>query len=132
MALTVRTHPFAAHSARLMQSTYRSIAGGLVHTPIDTQETTTSSQECDALTALLGHMRKMATGPQSRDNDRNARSIFDSARAMFQAIRARVGHQESRLEAGLATALEHAYSPPTETDWDELDTHMDEFRFDVG
>jgi hypothetical protein len=132
MPFTVRSHPFAAHSARLMQSAYRSIAGGLVRPPVGRTAAALALEETDELSFLLDHMRGMATGKDADEGETLKRDVIDTARAMLMAMRARVGNHESRLEAGLATALEQSYAPATDAEWDETDGQIDEFRFDVG
>jgi len=111
-----------------MLSTYRSIAGGLVRPPIGSNVLEVIAE----LTRLLDRMRSLATSHNSTvDQGRNGR-VLNTAPTMHQAMRARVGTTESRLDSGLATALAHAYAPATDDEWDEYGGHMDEFRFDLG
>jgi hypothetical protein len=132
MARKVRTHPFAAHSARLMQSTYRSIAGGLVPPALAGPGAPESMVDRDGLTGLLAAMRALALGSESRAPVSEGRSFLDAAQAMLDAAQARVGASESRLDLGLSTALAHAYAPSAEEDWCGVDGHFDEFGFDLG
>ena len=132
MARTVRTHPLAAHSARLMQSTYRSIAGGLVRPATASTSGPEPMVNGDRLVGLLAAMRALALGLVPRAPLSEGRSFLDSAQAMLEAARVRVGASESRLDVGLSTALAHAYAPSAEMDWCESGGHVDEFRFDLG
>lgn len=133
MAFTIRTHPFASHSARLVQSTYRSIASGLVRPAVDNNvHTPLADPGNDELSAVLDHMRALAMQGSRGDTDIRRVSMINTTRAMLRAMRTRVRDQQSRLEAGLDMALEVAYPPATDTDWDEAPEHMDEFRFDLG
>ena len=111
-----------------MLSTYRSIAGGLVRPPIGANVL----DKDDELSRLLDRMRRLATPREPSLGQRLDQQMLNTAPNMHQAIRARVGTSESRLDAGLATALSHAYAPAIDDAWDEYGDHMDEFRFDVG
>jgi len=132
MAFTVRTHPLASHSARLVQSTYRSIASGLVRPVVDNLHTQIAEDGSDELSAVLKNMRALAMRGDNGDNDIRRISMINTTRAMLRAMRTRVRDQQSRLEAGLDMALDMAYPPATDVDWDGTSEHMDEFRFDLG
>jgi len=86
----------------------------------------------DELSRLLEQMRRLAISSAPPPDRQSTGAVFNTAHTMLLAIRTRVGTNKSRLDAGLATALENAYPPATDDDWHVHDGHQDEFRFDLG